>query len=383
MKVLHIIDSGGVWGAENMLFELVAEQQRSDQHPVVLSIGKPGEARKAFELAMESRDLPFEVFRMPLLPRWRDIRALVEKIKELAPDLIHSHGYKGNILLAFFLRRFISIPTVTTMHGWTTFGKGWSKLRFYEFLDAFAVRRLDGIVLVSEKMRDHPRIQSLPAEIASKVVSIDNGISVIAEPTEDAFVTKLEAFAGGGQLIGSVGRMSEEKGYQFLIPAFARIAAECRDVKLVLIGDGHYRSELEALISELGLEGRVWITGYVKNAGALIGCLDAYICSSLIEGLPITLLEAMRESVPVVSTAISNIPALLQHGEGGVLVAPADVEALATAITGLLAQDAERQAYATVSQKHFLAHYSAGQMAKRYAALYRRVLSGDTTLEVA
>ena len=360
-----------------MLFALAIEQLKCGHQPLVLSIGKPGEEVKVIETGMHARNIPFHPFRMGLIPSFNDLKKLVGIIKSIHPDVIHSHGYKGNIFLAFGLRFFIRKPMITTMHGWVSVGKGFSRLRVYEWLDSFAVRWFDGIVLVSEKMMNHRRIQGWSVGLRSKVLTIENGISEIAEPVDEGFLQQLKDYSDGSLLIGSVGRMSKEKGYQFLIPAFSRLLEHRDDVRLVLIGAGSYQEVLDRLIDEHQLEGKVWITGYVENAGAAVGELDIYVCSSLTEGLPITLLEAMRESVPIISTAISNIPALLQNGRGGSLVAPSDTEALADTIEALLVSDTLRRNYISASRHHFLLHYSSKIMSTHYHSLYQSVLESE------
>lgn len=380
MKILHVIDSSGVWGAEKMLFALVLEQLNRGHQPLVLSIGKPQEKLKTIEAAMQARNIPHQAFRVRLIPRLGEIKKLIKLIKGVGPDIIHSHGYKGNILLAFLIKLFRTPPVITTMHGWVTVGNGFSKLRIYEWLDSFAIRRLNGVVLVSEKMLDHPRIKVWPKTIKDRVVTIDNGISTTAEMGSEDFEMELRAFRGESKLIGSVGRLSREKGYQFLIPAFAKLLASHEDVKLVIIGAGSYRVELECLIEQYKLEDKVWITGYIENAGAVIGVLDVYVCSSLTEGLPITLLEAMRESVPIVSTAISNIPALLQEGKGGLLVAPSDIDALAVGIATLLNSDSLCESYIAESKQFFSSFYSSEIMSVRYLDFYRSVIEGNLFL---
>lgn len=375
-----MIDSSGVWGAEKMLFALVREQLNGGHQPLVLSIGKPQEKLKTIEAAMQAHNIPHQAFRMRLIPRLREIKKLIKLIKDVGPDIIHSHGYKGNILLGLLLQGFITPPVVATMHGWVTLGTGFSKLRIYEWLDSFAVRRLNGIVLVSEKMLDHPRINHWPKMVKDRVVTIDNGISTTAETGSKDFEMELRAFRGESTLIGSVGRLSREKGYQFLIPAFAKLLATHDDVKLVMIGEGSYRGELESLIEQYKLEDKVWITGYIENAGSVIGVLDVYVCSSLTEGLPITLLEAMRESVPILSTAISNIPALLQEGKGGLLVAPSDIDALAVGIATLLNSDSACESYIAKSKQSFARFYSSEIMFLRYLNFYQSVIKGNLIL---
>ena len=122
MKVLHVIDSGGLYGAEVMLLNLMSEQVAMGLEPILASIGDPGITEKPLETEAIRRGLPVKVFRMRPGPNvWGALKILRFARSELV-GLLHSHGYKGNILFGLMPRMLRRIPMVATVHGWTWTG---------------------------------------------------------------------------------------------------------------------------------------------------------------------------------------------------------------------------------------------------------------------
>ncbi len=133
-------------------------------------------------------------------------------------------------------------------------------------------------------------------------------------------------------LIGAAGRLSAEKGFDLLIRAVHPLLQGGLDVDLVIVGEGDERPRLEALIAELGLADRVQLLGYRSDLPDWYEAMDVFALSSLREGLPNVLLEAMALETPVVATRIAGVPRLVRHEENGLLVEPGSVEALAGAL---------------------------------------------------
>ncbi len=376
MKILHVIDSGGVWGAEKMLFELVFQQIDSGHEPLVLSIGKTKEPIKSIERAMEKIGIPYKSIRIWTVPSLADMRRMKNVIQDYMPDVIHSHGYKGNVIMGFFLKPFLAMPVICTLHGWVTMKYEFSKLKLYEVLDSLAIRKLDAVVTVSEKMLVKAPLQHIAKTAPDKLHVIQNGISNSGSQENATFLNDLKAFSKGRKVIASVGRLSVEKGFDDLIQAFSMLAKQRSDLVLVIVGDGECRSELESLIHSLSLSENVWITGYVEDIGCSMSLFDIYVCSSLTEGLPITILEAMRAEIPVISTAISNIPELLQMGKGGMLVEPGSPERLSAGIAKMLSDLAAVQSLTACSKVFFEKSYSSQIMERNYRSLYESVCLG-------
>ena len=145
MRILHLIDSGGVYGAERILLYLAQEQQRRGHDPVIGSIGSLGVRPKVIETTAASLGLRVVPIRIARRPTPGMIRLLLQTVRDVAPDVLHSHGYKADILLGFLPRR-VRGPMLTTLHGWTAAGKV-DALWLYERLDRISLRRIDAVVV--------------------------------------------------------------------------------------------------------------------------------------------------------------------------------------------------------------------------------------------
>jgi colanic acid/amylovoran biosynthesis glycosyltransferase len=171
----------------------------------------------------------------------------------------------------------------------------------------------------------------------------------------------------------SVGRLSEQKGQLLLIEAAAHLHAQGLEFELVIVGDGLLRGELERLIDERGLRGRVWITGFLDNDGVRreLTVARALVMSSFAEGLPVVIMEAMALGRPVISTHIAGIPELLEPGINGWLVPAGAVEPLVDAMTAVLTADpAELAAMGRAGAARVALRHNIGIEVKKLAGLF-------------
>lgn len=171
----------------------------------------------------------------------------------------------------------------------------------------------------------------------------------------------------------AIGRLDPWKDHALLLDALARpeIPAAAR---LLVVGDGELRGELEARAVSLGLGQRVVFTGYRRDIGALLQASDLFVVSSHKEGLPMVLLEAMAASVPVVSTAVGGIPGAVRDGQEALLVPAGDAGALAAAVARVLGDAECARRLAAGALARFEARYSRRAMGERYLSLYREIL---------
>jgi glycosyltransferase involved in cell wall biosynthesis len=379
VKVLHIIDSGGLYGAEVMVLNLVAEQIKLGLEPTIASIGEKGTDEKPFETEALRRGFAIRKFRMKAGPNVFGALKILRFAKTAGFDLMHSHGYKGNILFGFMPRPIRRLPLVSTVHGYTS-TNGISKIRLYEWLDARSLKFIDRVVVVNKGMLENPRLKKVRGV---KFHVVNNGIPMDPPPVpaakeverSDALDKTIVGFCKRGFTVGSVGRLSEEKGYKYLIKAVRKLGMEGVDARLLILGEGAQRSELERLVGEFGIGDRVLMPGYRNEAKRYIHLMAVFVISSLTEGLPMTLLEAMQAGVPIVATRVGGIPDVVADGEAGVLVQPRNPNALAEAI-GKIKKDEGLNASLTARARRLLEdRYSSKKMALEYCDLYGKVLS--------
>ncbi|MFT5728837.1 MAG: glycosyltransferase involved in cell wall biosynthesis [Desulforhopalus sp.] len=369
MHILHIIDSGGMYGAEVMLLNLVEEQVRQGLKPVIASIGDKHSCEKPFETEACKRNFPIKIFRMRPGPNFIGAREILNFAKSIHCDLLHSHGYKGNILFGFIPKKIRRLPLITTLHGWTSSGASFSRMHLYELLDSWALSRMDAVVLVNKGMLAHSR---LAGRDNIKFHIVNNGINVEEPESYPCAELKLRQVRDAN--IVAVGRLSPEKGFNVLLKAIARVVENGGDVSLVIFGEGRLRRKLEELILQLGLQGRVKMSGFVSNVAATFSCFDLLVMPSLTEGLPITLLEAMRGKLPVIASKVGGIPNVLEDGVGGILVEAGDEIGLAEAINQLVGSGSRCKQLAEEAHLIFKQRYSSTQMETAYRQIYTDTL---------
>jgi len=372
LKVLHLIDSGGLYGAENMLLDLVDEQQRQGLQPLILSAGTPDAGEKPLEAQARRRGLPAEPFRMRAGLNFRKGMEVLRFAQREGFDILHSHGYKFNILLGCIARRKRGLPLLTTVHGYVH-ARPFSKMHINQMVDRWSLRRLDAVVFVSRETMRTARLALANAAV------IHNGISTRLPPetavtdAEQQLATRLEA---AGKVLGAFGRLTAEKGFTYLLAAFREFRVQHPDALLVIWGEGYLRGDLESEVRQLHIEDAVVMPGYTANVSFFLGRTDLLLLPSLTEGLPIILLEAMKYRVPVVASAVGSVPEVLDQGRCGMIVPPADTPALLGAITAACADPAQLRAMAERAHERLEMHFSSQVMAAAYLELYWRLVDG-------
>lgn len=180
--------------------------------------------------------------------------------------------------------------------------------------------------------------------------------------------------AAGERWVGYVGRLVPAKDTPTLLRAFAIVAVEMPSARLAIVGDGVLRDSLVALASELGQGERVFFLGRRPDVADLLPHLELFVLSSVNEGLPLAVLEAMACARPVVATAIGELPAILGDGERGRVVQPGDPRALASAMLEILADPVSASAMGRAGRRLVEQKYSLAATVDAYAALIDRVL---------
>lgn len=370
MRVLHIIDSCGMYGAEIMLLNLMSEQVKMGLEPILASIGEPAIREKMLETEAANLGLRVRAFRILPGPNFAGALTILRYARQEGVDLLHSHGYKGNIFFGLLPKLVRGLPLVSTVHGWTWTG-GISRMMLYERLDALALSGADRIVLVSEQMLHHPRLRSTPLH---KLVVVENGIAENDDRDGLGLDERIIDFCGQGITIGAIGRLSREKGLTALLETVASLAAQGRDIRLVVLGEGGGRNDLESMTGTLGIEGRVLLPGYVREAKRYLAFFSIFAMPSLTEGLPIVLLEAMQAGVPIVATRVGGIPGVLNGGECGYLIEPDSCTALERGILDVMDNPREAAKRVHKARQRVIDTYSSRIMAEKYGQVYRDIL---------
>jgi glycosyltransferase involved in cell wall biosynthesis len=222
---------------------------------------------------------------------------------------------------------------------------------------------------------DQVRFMGLPAE---RVTTVHNGIVVSATPPDRvAAHQQLCAELGlpaDSLLIGGVGRLSLQKGFSRLVAAIPAITSALPDARILFIGEGPLREELQTQIDSLGVRKSVIWMGFRRDVPRLLSALDVLAMPSLWEGLPLVLLEAFAAGCPAVATAVDGIPEVIDHGVSGFLVPPEDAAALGPRIVELLSNRNLAVAMSRAARAKAEASFAVDRMVENMLAVYDRAL---------
>lgn len=341
LRVCHLITQLELGGAQQNTLYTVGHLDRAAFAPSL--IAGPGGI-----LDDDARALSGVVFETcPWLARpvhpWRDARALadlVARLRRLAPHVVHTHSSKAGIL-GRVAAAIAGVPVIVhTVHGWGfTPNQSPAVRRAFVLAERAVTGLTDQLVAVSRanaRLGEQERVAP-----ASSFAIIHSGIE-LARFRQVGLGRALRAqlgLAAGTPLVGMVACLKPQKAPDDFVRVAALVAAERPDARFVVAGDGEERPALLALIREHGLGERVTLLGWRRDTEEVIGALDVLVLTSLHEGLPRVVPEAMAAGKPVVATAVDGTPEAVVPGETGYLRAPRDVAGMAQDVLALLADE--------------------------------------------
>ncbi|MGO4220681.1 glycosyltransferase [Lysobacter sp. TAF61] len=367
LSTLQLRSSAGLYGADRMVLALNDGLASHGVHSRLLSINNYRMREQALHALALARGQ--ESVLLPCRGRidTATVNALSAQIAMTGAAVVHSHDYKS-AFYAWLATRRQPARLVATLHGWV---EGSSSLRLYTRLELALLRRFDALVVVAAEQVERLLRAGVPR---SRIHQIDNGIEAThADGAGAAVLRDRLGIAAGAHVFAAVARLSSEKNLAMLLQAFAPVATASRDAVLVLVGDGPEREALQEQAQQLGLfEGRqLHILGKRDDMAAIYAMSDCLVLPSLNEGMPLVVLEAMACEVPVLASAVGDIPRLLAHSDHGRLVPAGDVAALQAALVEALTLRGRRD---LAAREYVDAHHSAQAMAARYLDLYCRLL---------
>ncbi|MFT3761957.1 MAG: glycosyltransferase family 4 protein [Pseudoxanthomonas sp.] len=294
------------------------------------------------------------------------LKALREEIVRRKARVLHVHDYKS-AFYAILASRKLHVPIVATVHGWVNSSLS---LRIYNRIEVAIMRRFDALIVVAESQIQRLLGAGLPRK---RIHRIDNGIGI---PARDGSATPLSRAALGipedAYLFAAVGRLAPEKNLALLLEAFAVQSARAPGSFLMLVGDGPDRAALESQAASLGLDGKILFTGNRDDVQAIYPLIDCLVMPSLSEGMPLVILEAMSHGIPIVASAVGEIPRLLSHTRTGRIVPPAELAPLEAAMRAAMEAPPGRDEGA---REYVRRHHSSRAMASKYAEIYRMLMN--------
>lgn len=301
---------------------------------------------------------------------------MVTLVRDLRPDIVHTHMAKAGTI-GRLAARLCGVPLIIhTYHG-HVFHSYFSpaKTRVFLTIERALGRATNRIVVVGDGQR--AEIASYAVAPLSKLVSIRLGLEL--SPFLDAqrqrgHLRRELQIDADTPLVGIVARLVPIKAHEVFLQAAELVHAALPQAHFLIIGDGERRQELEALVNQRGLTPNVHFLGWRRDLVSIYADLDVVALTSLNEGSPVALIEALASARPVVATAVGGVPEVVVHGQTGLTVSVSDVSALAEAMLTLLRDRALADGLGQAGRRHVYPRYDSSRLVDDVRQLYLREL---------
>ena len=327
-----------------------------------------GEARKQ-GLTVADERIPWQSRRS-----WsRARRTVADLIEKYNVDLIHTHDPHSNVLVGLGRRRW-PCACVASAYGWWS---AWFPVRrcVYIWLErSFALPQFDRVLTVSEHMKG--KILKGPT-LEKRIRVVNTGLDLRAlEPTKTRAEVRLQlGIPDNGFVVGTVSRVSPEKGHKYLLQAAASLLKTFRNLHILIVGTGPARPELERLAQRLGVANRVTFTGFYDSVPNALQAMDVMVQPSILEeGFPTSVLEAQAAGVPVIASDIGGTSETLNVPETGLLAAPRNPDSLADALERVLSDGSLREEMGRAAREFVTRSFALERMIGSVCTAYDEAL---------
>jgi glycosyltransferase involved in cell wall biosynthesis len=365
LNVLQFICPTGFYGAERWILALAVHLPK-DRVRCDLAVTLETDSMD-LELVKKYRETCGEAFEIPMSNRFDlgVIRRLVDLIQEREIDIIHTHGYKSDILGVIAARK-AGIKAVTTPHGFENASD--LKLRFFIWLGCKAMTFADVVAPLSPQLMEDSRNAGV-AE--SKLRYIQNGVDLSEVEQQRQLENPLKT--SDEKRIGFIGQMISRKNIFHILDIFDQLCQKHENLRLILVGDGDQREELETYAEKLPSRNRIDFLGYRDDRLVLLQSFDLFVMTSTLEGIPRCLMEACAMEVPTAAYDIPGIDRLLSHQETGLLAKLDDKETLTQYWEQILFDEDLAGRLASNAREFVHQNYSGQRMANEYLELFEEL----------
>jgi glycosyltransferase involved in cell wall biosynthesis len=360
VRIVHVTESLEYGGAERVVVTL-ANSQRARHVVSVVCAKREGELT-----AQLARDVDVLCLGKGEGNSIRAVLRLARFLRKCEPDVVHTHDW-GVFLDAVWAARIARVQHVVhSVHGrymaYPATVRARLKKRLRHWLERRALERCDAVVCVSRALCGDVA-NELGIE-ASCLSTVYNGVAAGAHSMHPVRAPDVFRFV-------AIGRLAAVKNLALLIEAFATVAKAHSGATLRIVGDGPERNFLERRAAEMDLTHRIAFSGFVDDVDAVMRDADAVVLSSLSEGLPMSILEAMRAALPVVATRVGGVPEIVIDGQTGILVESRDARALGNAMASLIADRDAASRMGQAGYERLTQTFTIERMVAAYEALYQ------------
>ena len=377
MKILHLIYSQQVAGAEKYLLDLLPGLNKKGIECHLIVISPPDDANKFFGYVEEMNRIKIKTVLLVCKYKFISTAQTIHRyLKANNITYIHSHLFKSDLLAVLIKKLFNKkIYLISTRHGYEEkylnnfhLLRGKIDYNFYYFLSRYLMKNINTHVAVSKAMADlffKLRLTKHPIKF------IHHGINL---HHLDNF-KQLEGSRKTGFQIISVGRLEPVKGHEFLIKAMPEVLNKFPQVQLIILGNGTEKENLKKLAVVLGIEKNISFMGFQPNPFLLITQSDIILLPSLFESFGLVFIEAFALKTPVIAFDMPAGNEIIDNNETGLLIPVFDIKMLAEKMIYLLENPREREKISLNAYKRFVEYYNAGRMIDETAAWYRSFIS--------
>jgi glycosyltransferase involved in cell wall biosynthesis len=375
IKVLYVIGTLAVGGAEGQLVQLATNLDRGRFEPVVCCLSRGG----PLQHVLEENEIKVKVIGLRMRQVPKSIVNLLRFVRFVAqerPAIVHGLLYAGYVLGAF-VARIVGVPVVVASR--RSLGNYKEGSFLHLALERLANRMTRLIIANSAAVRrDVLRQEHLPEE---KVMVIYNGIRPGVVPSALASETRsLLGVAERAPVVGVLANLIAYKGHATFLRAWRKVVDAQPTSVALLVGEGTMRVEIERLVEQFELGASVRLLGSRLDVRNILEAIDLLVHPSFEEGFSNAILEAMAAGKPVVATAVGGNPEAVVDGVTGLLVPPGEPESLAAAVIRMLNDPAALSAFGEAGRRRVLELFDLGDMIKKYERVYMEVLETSSPL---
>lgn len=380
-KIAFILTPVEFGGSERVSLSFLKQYRRQDWEICPIILCRPWETENVFINALEEEGISYKLIPIISKPpeqgkdRFRLLRCgflLYRELRKGSFDLVHTNGYSADIL-GVFAARFLRIPVVTTCHGFISNTRTY---RLYNFLDIISFRFMSRVITVSEKLREELSDKGIDR---NKLIFIQNSVELRRDDGQHEqrrkSVREKHGIGGKQWVLGYVGRLSMEKGIKFLLEAGTALVEKQSGLRILVIGEGPQRQEIERYVEQTNMADKVVFVGFQKNVEDFLTAFDIFILPSLTEGTSMALLEAMATGLPIVATAVGGTPKVITSGENGLLVPAANPQAITDAVNNIIEDEQLRRNISAGALKTIEERFSIDSWLSKIDTIYNDVLS--------
>ncbi|MBT8078702.1 MAG: glycosyltransferase [Gammaproteobacteria bacterium] len=359
MKIIHVETGRHLYGGAQQVLYLMRGLAGRGIDGLLVCMADSGIDRAARAWGLRVCNVPC-AGDLDLRFAWR-LRQLLEK--ETA-DLVHCHSRRGADFLGGQAAAMAGIPAIVSRRVDNPETAMGAALRYRKFRKVIAISESIGQVLRAAGV-DASRIEIIRSAVDT---------AAIEQATDPASFRREFGIRDGDVVIAAAGQLIARKGHRHLLEALARLVTTRPQLRLIVFGEGPLRAELLQLTSRLQLEQQVTFAGFRDDLDAMLGNVDLLVHPALAEGLGVAVLKAAAAAVPVVAFAAGGVREAVSDGETGLLVPPADVEALAAAMESLIDDPERRARLGAAGRKRMQTEFTIDVMVEKHTALYEALL---------